>query len=83
MMPVSEVMDGGGFYKLKCRDFKYPDGIVRRREYVDKSPATVVVPEDAFGNFIMVVQPTALVEEGALIEFPASACLSGGVLRAI
>jgi len=69
--PASEVMPGGNFYKLRACDFRYPDGTIQRREYVDKRPASVVVPIDPNNKLIMVVQPTALVEEGALIEFPA------------
>ncbi len=69
--PVGEVMPGGGFYRLRCQEFRYPDGKIQRREYVDKRPATMVVPEDSEGNLIMVIQPTALVAEGSLIEFPA------------
>lgn len=69
--PAGEIMDGGSFYKLKHRDFHYPNGTIQRREYVEKRAATVVVPEDPDGKFIMVIQPTALVEEGSLIEFPA------------
>lgn len=69
--PTSEIMPGGSFYKLKSRDFRYPNGSIQRREFVDKRPATIVVPEDPAGKLIMVVQPTALTEEGALIEFPA------------
>lgn len=75
--PASEIMDGGSFYKLKCQDFYYPNGARQRREYVDKRPATIVVPEDYDGNFIMVIQPTALVEEGSLIEFPAGYAETG------
>ncbi len=69
--PASEVMNGGSFYKLKCQEFNYPNGTRQRREYVDKRPSTIVVPENHYGNFIMVIQPTALVKEGSLIEFPA------------
>lgn len=69
--PASEIADGGSFYKLKNCHFNYPNGTVQKREYVDKRPATIVVPEDSDGNFIMVIQPTALTEEGSLIEFPA------------
>lgn len=75
--PASKISDGGSFYKLKHRDFRYPNGTVQRREYVDKRSATVVVPEDPAGRFIMVIQPTALVEEGALIEFPAGYAEAG------
>lgn len=75
--PASEISDGGSFYKLKHRDFHYPNGTIQRREYVDKRSATVVVPEDPEGRFIMVIQPTALVEEGSLIEFPAGYAEAG------
>lgn len=71
VIPTGEATDGGGFYKLKACSFSYPDGTVQRREYVDKRPATIVVPEDPDGNLIMVIQPTALTQEGSLIEFPA------------
>lgn len=69
--PASEIMNGGSFYQLKCRDFYYPNGTIQRREYVDKRPATIIVPEDQDGKLIMVIQPTALTAEGSLIEFPA------------
>lgn len=75
--PIGEIMPGGGFYKLKCQEFRYPDDKIQRREYVDKRPATIVVPEDPDGNFIMVIQPTALVKEGSLIEFPAGYAEAG------
>lgn len=75
--PASEIMDGGSFYKLKCQEFNYPNGTRQRREYVDKRPATIVVPEDHDGNFVMVIQPTALVKEGSLIEFPSGYAEAG------
>lgn len=75
--PVGGVTPGGGFYKLKCQKFRYPDGKIQYREYVDKRPATIVVPEDPDGKLIMVIQPAALVEEGSLIEFPAGYAEAG------
>lgn len=73
--PASEAEDvklgKKSFYQLKRQDFNYPNGTVQGREYINTRPATIVVPEDSEGNFIMVIQPTGLTKEGSSIEFPA------------
>ena len=69
--PYSDVQDGGNFYKIKSQSFKFPDGSIQTREYLDKKKASVVVPITDEGNVVFVVQPIALSEEGSLIEFPA------------
>lgn len=69
--PASEVMDGGNFYKVKAQLFNFPDGTTQRREYLNKKRASVVVPITEEGNVVLIVQPIALSEEGALVEFPA------------
>lgn len=70
-IPYSEIREGGNFYKVKARDFLFPDGSVQPREYIDKRAAGVAVPMTDDGNFVFVVQPISLVKEGALIELPA------------
>ena len=70
-IPASDIMDGGRFYKLKSQLFYFPDGKVQGREYIDKKRSSVVVPVTDEGNVVLVVQPIALSEEGALVEFPA------------
>lgn len=70
-IPTGEITDSDGFYKLKRQTFKFPNGTIQPREYIDKDPAAVIVPEDPDGNFIMVIQPAGLTNERALIEFPA------------
>lgn len=70
-IPIGVPTDGNGFYKLMCQTFKYPNGGIKPREYIDKNPATIMVPEDPDGNFIMVIQPAGLTSERSLIEFPA------------
>lgn len=67
----SEPREGGNFYKVKAQDFRFPDGSVQTREYLNKKKATLVVPITEEGNVVFVVQPIALSEEGSLIEFPA------------
>ena len=69
--PYSDVQDGGNFYKIKSQSFKFSDGSIQTREYLDKKKASVVVPITDEGNVVFVVQPIALSEEGSLIEFPA------------
>lgn len=69
--PYSDVQDGGNFYKIKSQSFKFPDGSIQTREYLDKKKASVVVPITDEGNVVFVVQPIALSEEGSLIEFLA------------
>lgn len=69
--PYSDVQDGGNFYKIKSQSFKFPDGSIQTREYLDKKKASVVGPITDEGNVVFVVQPIALSEEGSLIEFPA------------
>ncbi len=68
-IPIGVPTDGNGFYKLMCQTFKYPNGGIKPREYIDKNPATIMVPEDPDGNFIMVIQPAGLTSERSLIEF--------------
>ena len=70
-LPYSEVKDGGSFYKIKSQSFTFPDGTVQIREYLDKKRASVVVPITDDGCIVFVIQPIALSEEGALVEFPA------------
>lgn len=68
----SEIMSGRGFYQVQGRYFKYPNGTRQWREWVDKRPATVVVPEDPDGNFVMVIQPTGVPEDvKAMVQFPS------------
>lgn len=67
----SGVREGGEFYKVKAQDFLFPDGTIQSREYLDKKKASIVVPLTNEGNFVFIIQPIALSEEGALIEFPA------------
>lgn len=69
--PYSPIRDGAGFYKVKAQDFCFPDGTIETREYIDKNRASIVVPITEEGNVVLIAQPTALTEEGALIEFPA------------
>ena len=71
VVPYSEVMDGGKFYKIKSQSFIFPDGSIQSREFIDKKRASVVVPITEDGNVLVIVQPIALAEEGSLIEFPA------------
>jgi len=71
VIPYSEVMDGGKFYKIKSQSFVFPDGSIQSREFIDKKRASVVVPITEDGNVLVIVQPIALAEEGSLIEFPA------------
>jgi ADP-ribose pyrophosphatase len=71
VIPYSEVMDGGKFYKIKSQSFIFPDGSIQSREFIDKKRASVVVPITEDGNVLVIVQPIALAEEGSLIEFPA------------
>lgn len=71
VVPCSEVMDGGKFYKIKSQSFVFPDGSIQSREFIDKKRASVVVPITEDGNVLVIVQPIALAEEGSLIEFPA------------
>lgn len=70
-IPYSEEKDGGSFYKIKSQTFTFPDGTVQIREYLDKKSASIVVPITDDGYVVFVVQPIALSEEGALVEFPA------------
>lgn len=71
VIPYSDVMDGGKFYKIKSQSFVFPDGSIQSREFIDKKRASVVVPITEDGNVLVIVQPIALAEEGSLIEFPA------------
>ncbi len=70
-VPYSQISAGGNFYKIKAQSFLYPNGTVQTREYIDKRKASVVVPITEDGNVVFVIQPVALSEEGALIEFPS------------
>lgn len=70
-IPYSNIKEGGNFYKVKSQSFVFPDGSVQTREYLDKKKASVIVPVTDDGNVVFVIQPIALSEEGALIEFPA------------
>ena len=72
--PESLPRNGGNFYRVKAQDFLFPNGSVQTREYLDKRLASVVAPITEDGNYIFVIQPIALSEEGALIEFPAGYC---------
>ncbi len=69
--PASPIEDGKGFYKVKSQDFYFPDGTIQAREYIDKEKTSVVVPITEEGNIVLVAQPIALSDEGALLEFPA------------
>ena len=71
VIPYSDVMDGGKFYKIKSQSFVFPDGSIQSREFIDKKRASVVVPITEDRNVLVIVQPIALAEEGSLIEFPA------------
>ncbi len=71
VVPYSDIMDGGKFYKVKSQSFVFPDGSIQSREFIDKKRASVVVPITEDGNVLVIVQPIALAEEGSLIEFPA------------
>lgn len=71
VVPYSEVIDGGKFYKIKSQSFIFPDGSIQTREFIDKKRASVVVPITEDGNILVIVQPIALSEEGSLVEFPA------------
>lgn len=71
VVPYSEVVDGGKFYKIKSQSFIFPDGSIQTREFIDKKRASVVVPITEDGNILVIVQPIALSEEGSLVEFPA------------
>lgn len=61
----------GGFYRIRHQEVQFPDGTTQTREYIEKRRASVVVPLTEEGNLVFVIQPVALAEEGALIEFPA------------
>ena len=71
VIPYSDIVDGGKFYKVKSQSFVFPDGSIQAREFIDKRRASVVVPITEDGNVLVIVQPIALSEEGSLIEFPA------------
>lgn len=68
---IGEPTDGQGFYKVMRQEFLYPDGKVQAREYLDKKPASVVVPVTADDHLVFVIQPIGLAEEGSLLELPA------------
>ena len=70
-VPCTEVKDGGAFYKVKAQSFKFPDGSTQTREFLNKKRSSIVVPVTAEGDFIGIIQPIALSEEGSLLEFPA------------
>lgn len=36
-IPIGVPADGNGFYKLMCQTFKYPNGSIQPREYIDKT----------------------------------------------
>lgn len=68
---VGDPGEGGGFYKIKQQVFRYPDGKIQAREYIDKAPASVVVPVTDDGYIVFVIQPVGLADEGSLLECPA------------
>lgn len=68
---TSKPTAGEGFYEVKRQQFRFPDGIIQPREYIDKKHASVVAPVTSEGNFVFVIQPVSLSREGSLIEFPA------------
>lgn len=70
-VPCTEVKDGGAFYKVKAQSFKFPDGSTQTREFLNKKRSSIVVPVTDEGDFIGIIQPIALSEEGSLLEFPA------------
>lgn len=70
-VPFSMPVDGGVFYKVMSQQFKYPNGQVITREFLNKKPAAVVVPVTTDGNVVCIIQPISLSEEGSLIEVPA------------
>ena len=70
-VPCTEVKDGGNFYKVKAQSFTFPDGSVQTREFLNKKRSSIVVPVTDEGDFIGIIQPIALSEEGSLLEFPA------------
>lgn len=63
--------DGGKFYHLMKQEFRYPDGSMQPREYLDKKHASVVVPVTDDGYVVFVIQPIGLAKEGSLVECPA------------
>lgn len=71
VVPVGESKEGGSFYQIRSQEFLYPDGNPQTREYVHNKKASVVLPITEEGNYVFVVQPVSLSEEGSLIEFPA------------
>lgn len=70
-VPYTEVKDGGSFYKVKAQSFKFPDGSIQTREFLNKKKSSIVVPVTDEGDFVGIIQPIALSEEGSLLEFPA------------
>lgn len=68
---VGDPSEGEGFYRVKKQIFRYPDGKLQAREYIDKAPASVVVPITEDGCVVFIIQPVGLAEEGALLECPA------------
>ena len=71
VVPYTEVKDGGSFYKVKAQSFKFPDGSIQTREFLNKKRSSIVIPVTDEGDFIGIIQPIALSEEGSLLEFPA------------
>ena len=69
--PCTEIKDGGNFYKVKAQSFTFPDGSIQTREFLNKKRSSIVVPVTDEGDFIGIIQPIALSEEGSLLEFPA------------
>lgn len=59
------------FYTVMTQQFQLPTGEVITRQFVEKKPASVVVPVTTAGNIVLVIQPIALSAEGSLIEIPA------------
>lgn len=70
-VPYTEVKDGGSFYRVKAQSFKFPDGSIQTREFLNKKESSIVVPVTDEGDFVGIIQPIALSEEGSLLEFPA------------
>lgn len=70
-VPFSESTEGGNFYKVMTQKFKLPSGEIITREFLRKSPASVVVPITTDGNVVCIIQPISLSAEGSLIEVPA------------
>lgn len=77
----SQMIFSGQILKLHVDTVSSPDGVIKTREIIDHSEATVAIPVDAKGN-ILLVEQYRLPTGKALLELPAGGIEPGEDIEA-